>query len=385
MDYLAASFADVLAEWPVARVQAALAAADPGRVRRVLADGARTEADLAALLAPGAAPQLESLARRAASLTRQRFGHTVQFYAPLYVSNHCVNGCLYCGFNCRNRTARRRLTVAEAVREAEHLVGRGFRHLLLVAGEDPKGVPVDYFAELARALGHLVASLSIEIQPLGVAEYASLVQAGVDSLTIYQETYDPVAYARFHPSGPKRDFRWRLETPERGAQAGVAFLGIGALLGLADWRVDAFYVGLHARYLQRTCWRQHVSVSFPRMRRAAGALEPPCPVGDAELVQILCALRLFLPDAGMVLSTRESAALRDHLLPLGITRLSAGSRTAPGGYAEETEAENQFEVQDHRSLAEVMAAAQARGFDSVCKDWDPAYRTTTSDRSTAGR
>ncbi len=378
------SFADVLAEWPVERVQSLLAAADPERVRRVLSHGARSEADLAALLASCAAPQLENMAQRAASLTRQRFGRAVQFYAPLYVSNHCVNGCLYCGFNCRNRVARRRLTVAEAVHEVQHLTDQGFRHLLLVAGEDPKGVPVTYFADLAQELRPLVASLSIEIQPLDTPEYASLVRAGVDSLTIYQETYDPVEYARYHPSGPKRDFRWRLETCDRGAQAGLAFLGIGALLGLADWRVDAFYVGLHARYLQRTYWRQHVSVSFPRMRRAAGAFDPSYPVGDADLVQILCALRLFLPDAGMVLSTREPGALRDHLLPLGITRLSAGSRTTPGGYAEGTEAEGQFEVQDHRSLAEVMAAVQAQGFDPVCKDWDGLYHDATGSAAIPG-
>jgi 2-iminoacetate synthase len=181
-------------------------------------------------------------------------------------------------------------------------------------------------------------------------------------------------------SGPKRDFRWRLEAPERGALAGMAFLGVGALLGLSDWRVDAFYVGLHARYLQRTHWRQHVSVSFPRMRHAAGAFDPAYPVGDAELVQVLCALRLFLPDAGMVLSTRESAAFRDHILPLGITRLSAGSKTTPGGYAEGTEAEGQFEVQDHRSLAEVMAAVQAAGFDPVVKDWDNVYHDVVASR-----
>lgn len=379
MTYLAASFADVLAEWPVERVQNLIAAASPDRVRTVLARGARSEADLAALLAPCAAPHLESMAQRAASLTRQRFGRAVQFYAPLYVSNHCVNGCLYCGFNCRNQVARRRLTVAEAVPEVRHLTDQGFRHILLVAGEDPKGVPVSYFAELAQELRPLVASLSIEIQPLDTAEYACLVEAGVDSLALYQETYDPTDYARYHLSGPKRDFRWRLEAPERGAQAGLAFLGIGALLGLADWRVDAFYVGLHARYLQRTHWRQHVSVSFPRMRRAAGAFDPPYPVDDAELVQILCALRLFLPDAGMVLSTRESATLRDHLLPIGITRLSAGSRTTPGGYAEGTEAEGQFEVQDHRSLAEVMTAVQAQGFDPVCKDWDNLYHEPIPD------
>jgi 2-iminoacetate synthase len=380
MTHLDSSFADVLAAWPVDRVQAVLAAMDATASRAALARQHRSETDLAAMLAPCAAAHLEDMARRAAALTRQRFGRAMQFYAPLYVSNHCVNGCTYCGFNCRNKVARRRLTVPEAVREAEQLVEQGFQHILLVSGEDPEGVPVGHFERLAQALRPLVSSLSVEIHPLSVADYARLVEAGVDSLTIYQETYDPIEYARYHVSGPKRNFRWRLETPERGARAGMAFLGIGALLGLADWRVEAFYTGLHARYLQRRYWRQHVSVSFPRMRRAAGAFDPPCPVSDAQLVQALCALRLFLPDSGMVLSTRESATLRDHLLPLGITRLSAGSRTTPGGYAEDTDAEGQFQVQDHRSLQDVMAAVQAAGFDPVVKDWDDLYHDTSPPR-----
>ena len=275
MTYLDSSFSDILAEWPVERVLSLLAATDEGAVHTALARGVRSEADLAALLAPCAAPQLETMAQRAASLTRQRFGRVIQFYAPLYVSNHCVNGCTYCGFNCRNRVARRRLTVEDASHEVRHLADEGFRHILLVSGEDPKGVPVAYFEELARNLRPHVASLNIEIQPLSIPDYALLVQAGVDTLTLYQETYAPVEYARYHVSGPKRDFRWRLEAPERGAQAGIAFLGIGALLGLTDWRVEAFYVGLHARYLQRTYWRQHVSVSFPRMQHAAGASNRP--------------------------------------------------------------------------------------------------------------
>ena len=366
-------FLKVLEEWPVSRVREVVSASTPRDVERALSAPRPDPRDFAALLSPQAVPFLERMAQRSAALTRQRFGRALQFYVPLYVSSYCVNSCLYCGFNCTNRVPRRRLSVDEAVSEAEALVGEGFRHLLLVSGEDPEAVPVTYFEKLACRLSGRFSSINLEIYPLEEEGYRRLVAAGVDSLTIYQETYDPELYREVHLAGPKRDFRRRLGTVERGARAGITFLGIGALLGLGDWRVESFYVGLHGRFLQRRFWRQHVSISFPRMQHAAGGFEPQYPVSDRDLVQIMCAERLFLPDAGLVLSTRESAQLRDHLLPLGVTRLSAGSRTTPGGYREETDAEGQFDVQDHRSLAEVMAAAERCGFDPVCKDWDPAY------------
>ena len=367
------AFAEVLAEWPVERVRELIYSRNSDHVRRAMRAKRFAPADLAALLAPAAADFLEPVARQAAVLTRQRFGYAVQFYVPLYVSNFCVNSCLYCGFNRHNRIRRMVLPYDDAVREAEHLAREGFRHLLLVSGEDPEGVPVDYFEELAERLRGKFASLNIEIYPLDEAGYRRLVEAGVDSLTLYQETYDRDAYRRFHPAGPKRNFSYRLGAVERGARAGISFLGVGALLGLTDWRIDSFYVGLHAHYLQTHYWRQHVSISFPRLRHAAGDFTPPYPVSDAALVQVMCGLRLQLPDAGLVLSTRESARFRDHVLPLGITRISAGSRTTPGGYSEETKAEGQFDVQDRRSLREVMDAIAARGFDPVCKDWDSSY------------
>jgi len=234
-------------------------------------------------------------------------------------------------------------------------------------------VPVAYFEELARRLHSRFASLNIEIYSLTESEYNRLVRAGVDSITLYQETYDPEVFRRCHPHNGKGPYRRRLETLEAAARAGMTFLGIGALLGLTDWRVDAFYTGLHGRWLQQNFWRQHVSVSFPRMRKAAGGIAPAVPVGDADLTQVICATRLFLPDAGLVLSTRERAELRDRLALLGITRMSAGSRTTPGGYAEHTRAEEQFEVLDHRPLHRVIAAVRALGLDPVCKDWDAVY------------
>lgn len=369
----APTFETILAEWPTTRVRDLINSRTPADVNTALRQGVRTERDLAALLSPHADQALETMARQAVILTRQRFGNVIQFYVPLYVSNHCVNSCVYCGFNCRNQVNRQRLDLDEAVREAEYLAHEGFQHLLLVSGEDPKAVPVEYFEELIGRIHPLFGSMNVEIYPMPEHDYRRLVQAGLDSLTVYQETYDPTVYAQVHPAGPKRDFNFRLQTVERAARAGVTFLGIGALLGLTDWRTEVFHVALHARFLQRNFWRQHVSISFPRFRQAAGHFTPPYTVEDRNLVQILTALRLFLPDAGMVLSTRESAELRNHVIPLGITRISAGSKTTPGGYANTVEAEPQFEVQDTRSLREMMNTVVQLGFDPVRKDWDATY------------
>ncbi len=368
------SFSQELRQWPVDRVRHFIRSMNrPELVARALTGGNLTTGDFAALLSPAAATHLETMARRAALLTRRRFGRIMQMYAPLYVSNHCVNSCLYCGFNCRNRVERTKLTVAEAEAEAAVLARQGFRHLLLVSGEDRRAVPVDYFVRLVRKLQAKFASVAIELYPLEEAEYRALVEAGVDSLTLYQETYQEEEYEKFHPAGPKRDFSQRLGSAERAARAGITFLGVGALLGLADWRIDSFYTGLHARWLTRHYWRQQASVSFPRLRQATGGFAPPQPVSDAELVQIICAQRLFLPDAGLVLSTREPSGLRDRLVALGITRISAGSKTTPGGYSRDHGGEPQFAVQDQRSPAEVRQALRRQGFDPVDKDWDAAY------------
>jgi len=282
-------FATVLERWPVDRVRGLVYEQSDREVERALRSSQVRARELAALLSPAATPFLEQLALKSAAITRRRFGRTMQFYVPLYVSNHCCNACVYCGFNRDNRVPRRALSLDEACQESETLANMGFRHLLLVAGDDRSGVPVEYFEELAQRLAHRFASLSIEIYALNEKEYAQLVGAGVDSMTLYQETYDLDAYAQVHPSGPKQDYFWRLLAPERAAHAGIAFLGIGALLGLVDWRVDAFYVGLHAQYLQRRYWRQHVSVSFPRLRQAAGGIDSPFPVTDVDLVQMLTA------------------------------------------------------------------------------------------------
>ena len=371
------SFADLLTRWPADVISQKMDATEGGDVLRALERPQPDTATLYRLLSPAAEPYLETMARQSALMTRQRFGRTMQFYAPLYVSNYCANACRYCGFNCRNQILRSALSRKQVVKEADFLGEKGFRHLLLVAGEDRQHVPVEYFSELAQQLRNKFASITIEIYPLAQEEYAQLTAAGIDGLTLYQETYDRVVYADMHPAGPKKDFDRRLNAIEYGARAGMDKLGIGALLGLSDWRVEAFRTGLHAFYLQKKYWRQQLAVSFPRMRKAAGGLNPPSEVKDKALVQILCALRLVLPDADMVLSTRESPFLRDRLLPLGITRISAASKTNPGGYTLNSEnSGDQFEVQDNRSLQEMLEAVREKGFDPILKNWDKTLHHT---------
>lgn len=342
-------------------------------VERVLAAERRDQDSLAVLLSPAARPHLEKMARRSVALTRQRFGNVISLFAPLYLSNACTNNCLYCSFRTDNPTARKTLTVDEVESEGRHLYEQGFRHVLLVSGEAPAAVSGAYLRAVVKRLQPIFASISIEIYPLDTGGYRQLADGGVDGLVVYQETYDDGTYRELHRKGRKSDFAWRLETPERGGEAGLRRIGIGALLGLSDWRAEGFFVGLHARYLLRHYWKSHVTVSFPRLRPAALGFEPPCPVDDPALVQLLTALRLTLPDAGLILSTRETPRLRDHLLGLGITSMSAGSRTDPGGYAGGEDAQSQFEIADHRSAEEMAAVIRQKGFEPVWKDWDRAF------------
>lgn len=356
-----------------AAVAAVIGAATPADVARALRRDALDERDVAALLSPAARERLEDLARRSAQLTRRRFGRVMQLYAPLYLSSECVNRCTYCGFSQELAIPRRTLGLDEVEAEADAVRAQGFRHLLLVAGEAPRAVTVPYLEAVAARLGRSFDSLSIETGQFPEEGYRRLVRAGYDGLTIYQETYVPEIYRDVHVAGPKRAYERRLAFMEAGGRAGFRTLGIGALLGLAPWPVEAYCLALHGRSLARAFWRSRIAVSFPRIRPAAGGYAPAFPVSDADLVQMICALRLAMPDAELVLSTREPAALRDRLVELGITRLSAGSRTSPGGYLDEDGGAEQFAVDDDRSPAEVARMLEARGLEPVWKDFDRAF------------
>jgi 2-iminoacetate synthase len=349
-------------------------AATDGAVARALDHGRRrTLVDFAALLSPAAETRLEDLAAAAHRTTLRRFGRTIHLFAPLYLSNECVSTCTYCGFSAGNDIARRTLDVSEVVAETRELADRGFRHLLLVAGEHARIVSKDYLVDCVRAVAPVMPSVSVEVQVWDIETYRRLVETGCEGLVVYQETYDRETYAAVHLKGKKRNYDWRLAAPDRGAEAGMRRLGIGALLGLHDdWRFDALAVAAHAAALVRRWWRCEVTVALPRLRPAAGGYAPADPVDDRAFVQLLCALRLYLPDVGITMSTRESATLRDALVPLGVTHMSAGSHTEPGGYTAPSDAEPQFEVSDDRSPAAVAAALRAAGYDPVWKDWERA-------------
>jgi len=367
------SFLDVINLYKPAEVLDRIESKTAADVERALSAERLRPEDLQALLSPAAGEQLEALAQQAHRLTRRRFGNTILLYAPLYLSNECSNGCRYCGFNAANKVPRRTLNLDEMERDAKVLHDQGFRHILLVTGEAPGKFGDDELEAAVRRIKPLFSSVSLEVYPMSTEGYKRMVDAGVDGLTIYQETYARDLYAELHPFGKKRDYDFRLLTPERGGAAGLRRIGIGALLGLGHFRSEAFFVGLHGRHLARRYWRSHLSVSFPRLRPAEGGFAPRVPVSDRSFVQLICALRLLLPDAGLVLSTRESARLRDNLLPLGITQMSAGSCTAPGGYADGEDSTRQFAIDDDRSPEEVCTMIRRQGYEAVWKDWDSAF------------
>ena len=330
---------------------------------------------LAALVSPAAQKYLEQMAQASRRLTLQRFGPTIRMYAPLYLSNVCSNSCLYCGFNRTNDFQRTRLTIEQALAEADLIAERGFRDILLVSSEDRQWVTVDYLCELAGQLREKFAFISIEIYQLEADDYRRLFDAGIEGVTIYQETYDRDTYARYHPAGPKSDYQRRLAGPEAAAVAGMREVNLGALLGLAPWPAEMLTMAEHAHYLMKKYWKCHISFSFPRIRPACKVQAQLFDhlVGDAELVQMILALRLCFADAGLVLSTREGERLRDNLVKMGITKISAGSKTNPGGYSSD-DSLKQFDIDDARSPSQVVQMLRHAGLEAVWKDWDAEYK-----------
>jgi 2-iminoacetate synthase len=345
------------------------------------------------LIAPKSDAELEAMAQMSRNLTLQNFGRTMRLFAPLYLSNECINNCRYCGFSRDNPILRVTLTVDQVVAEGRHLAGQGFRQVLLVAGEHPKFVSTNYLADCVRALTPFFSSVAIEVGPTTTDDYRSIVDRGAEGLVVYQETYNRAVYAEMHTAGPKRDFNFRLDCVERGYTAGFKKLGIGVLFGLSRWQEEAVALAAHLEYLFKRCWQSQISVSLPRLRPAAGGFRPLFSMTDRELSQLVCALRVTFPQVGIVLSTRERASLRDSLVSLGVTMMSAGSHTEPGGYThqgtkdlhrtvrgrivapdyqdgEDQLATGQFEVSDERSPSEIANLLRRRGLEPVWKDWD---------------
>jgi len=347
------------------------------------------------LIAPKTDPELESMAQTSRMLTLQNFGRTMRLFAPLYLSNECINNCSYCGFSRDNPILRVTLSVEEVLAEARFLRDSGFRQLLLVAGEHPKFVSENYLLDCVRALSPDFPSISIEVGPMSTQDYVPLVRAGAEGLVVYQETYHRGVYAELHTAGPKRDFNYRLDCPERAYAAGFRRLGVGALLGLWRWQDEAIALAAHVEYLLQRCWQAQITVSLPRLRPAAGGFRPLFSISDRELAQLVCALRISFPQVGIVLSTRERPSLRDALVSLGVTMMSAGSHTEPGGYTrrgidhlhqtvrgrivppefqngEDRLATGQFEISDDRPPERIATILREQGFDPVWKDWEQA-------------
>lgn len=342
-------------------------------VERALSQPVRGVQEFAALISPAAAPYLEKMAAMAQQATRRRFGQGVNMYLPLYLTNLCANDCSYCGFSMSNKLKRKVLDEDEARRECEVIRQLGYETLLLVTGEHETKGGMAYFRKMLPAVKPYAAYLMMEVQPLSTEEYRELISLGLDGVMVYQETYHAPTYAEHHLRGKKQDMRWRMETPDRLGEAGMDKIGLGALLGLADWRIDSLMVAYHLTYLRKRYWQSRYSLSFPRLRPCTGGFNPDHPMTDRQLIQLICAWRLFDNELELSLSTRESASFRDAVIPLGITSVSAGSKTQPGGYAESAIELEQFTINDDRSAVHVARAIKANGLEVIWHDASSRY------------
>jgi len=364
------SFFEVLTHLPVTDYIQKIESATKEQVRDVLSKTSWNIEDFPVLLSKSAQGFIEEIAQKSHQLTKQRFGNTMQLFVPMYLSNVCYNKCTYCGFSVEHKYPRTTLTDEEIIIEADILQKKGFQHLLLLTGEAPGVVGVDYISNAVKLVAPKFASIGIEVQPLSYSDYKLMMESGVDSLTLYQETYHQGAYAQYHLAGKKKNYTHRLQAVEEGAKAGFYRINIGALLGLYEWQYEAIVLAHHVAYMQKHYWKSKYSISLPRIQKMVGIFEPKYTVSDLVFVQLICAFRLVFPDIGITLSTRETAALRDHLLPLGITTISAESKTEPGGYSGK-DAEEQFETSDHRPLTEIITLLHSKGYDPIAKDWEP--------------
>ena len=339
--------------------------------------------DFKTLISPAATPFLERMAQLSRNLTLKRFGKTMQMYIPLYLSNECQNICTYCGFSLDNKIKRITLNKTQLLTEVETIKSYGYDHVLLVTGEAQQTVGLDYFIKCIRIIRPYFSHISMEVQPLSAEEYKTLSDEGVNTILVYQETYHREKYKEFHPKGKKSNFDYRLETPDRIGNSGIHKIGLGVLLGLEDWRTDSFFCALHLKYLEKQYWETKFSISFPRLRPIHLALAHEkqfhSTMSDRDLLQLICAYRIFDEEVELSLSTRESPRFRDHVFKLGITSMSAGSKTNPGGYSAEPDSLEQFEISDERSAKEIAEMLHHSGYTAVWKDWDevlcPAKRS----------
>lgn len=360
---------DVLKKYPEAWVDHFLQQVTGEKIEEILKKEELTLEDYLSLLSPEAQNYLEEMAARAHRKNLQHFGKTILLYTPLYISNYCVNECVYCGYNKNSGIPRRKLSLEEIDQEAKIISDKGIQHILLLSGESPVDTSIEYLEEVVKVLKKYFQSIAIEIYPLKEEGYQRLVGKGVDGVTLYQEVYDREIYQRLHPKGPKRNYDFRIHALERAIKAGVASVNLGSLLGLSDFRKEAFYTGVHSNYLLDQYPSVATSVSFPRMQPYVGGYQDITPVSDRDFVQILLAYKNFMPMTGITLSTREDPDLRENLIPLGITKMSAGVSTAVGGHSSDQENTEQFEISDNRSIEEVKKSIINKGYQPIFQDW----------------
>ena len=368
-------FSEVLEKISWEQTTEAIYAKTDADVRRALAKQYCTVEDFMALISPAAEPYLEVMARLSRHYTEERFGKTISLFIPLYLTNSCTNSCVYCGFHIQNPMPRTILSPTEIEQEYRAIKQLGpFENLLLVTGENPVVAGVDYIARALDLAKPYFSNLKIEVMPLKAEEYAELITHGLNGVICFQETYNRARYNIYHPRGMKSKFEWRLNAPDLMGEDGVHSIGMGALIGLEDWRTDVTMMAHHLRYLQKRYWKTKYSVNFPRMRPAENeGFQPNVVMSDKELAQLTFAMRIFDHDVDISYSTREAAMLRDNMATLGVTTMSAASRTEPGGYYTYPEALEQFDVCDSRSAAEVEAALRNVGREPVWKDWDASF------------
>lgn len=378
-------FSEVLPELPIEQLAALSATATPRDVERVLSrETAQSLEDFAVLISPAATPYLENMAHISQKLTLQNFGRTIHLFAPLYLSNECVNVCKYCGFSRHNKIPRVTIPITQVMNEVGMLARQGFRSLLIVAGEHPRYVDNGFVLEVIRNCLPIMPSIAVELGPTRTENYIPMVEAGCEGIVVYQESYHKPTYAEMHIAGPKKNFDFRLDTPERAYEAGMRRLGLSPLYGLYQWRYEAVAAAAHAQHLQRACWRAELAIGLPRMRPAIGGFAPreDYVMNDRQTVQLMCAFRMMFPRADISVTTRERPELRDGMIQMGATHMSAGASTEPGGYSnfdEQTwrpktpQPGEQFHVADERGPKEIAAMIRSKGYEPVWKDFDRSF------------
>jgi len=364
------TFKNVLSSYDWKSTKASIYAKTSMDVERALQKERRDLEDFKALISPAAEPYLEQMAQLSHRLTQKRFGKTIQMYIPMYLSNECQNICTYCGFSLDVKIPRKTLSDEEILAEVKVIKSLGYDHILLVTGEANRTVGVDYFKNAIRLLKPYFSHIAIEVQPMEQKDYEELIAEGLNTVLVYQETYHKEDYKKHHPKGRKSNFDYRVDTHDRLGGAKIHKMGLGVLIGLADWRTDSFMCAAHLNYLERTYWRSKYAISFPRLRPCAGGMELSSVMSDKQLVQLICAYRIFNEEVELSLSTRESKVFRDNVIKLGVTSISADSKTDPGGYADPDVNLEQFEIDDDRPTSEFVEVIKAQGYEPVFKDWD---------------